>query len=84
MFKLIRTIWIILLTAAATLFCVQNLTTIEIVFISWSIAAPRALVFFILLAVGFVVGFLAHALRPRQPDAPPTPRPAPPPPPRNL
>ncbi|MEZ5956184.1 MAG: hypothetical protein R3C27_03085 [Hyphomonadaceae bacterium] len=74
MLKLLRTLGIVLLTALATLFCVQNLTTIEVAFLTWSIAAPRALIFFVLLTTGFILGFLGHALRPRskprQPDAP--------------
>jgi uncharacterized integral membrane protein len=85
MFKLIRTIWIVFLSVAATLFCVQNLATIEVAFLTWSIAAPRALIFFILLAVGFMLGFLMQALRPRQKPEPrayaPPPRPPLPPPP---
>lgn len=71
MFKLLRTIGIVLLTMLATLFCVQNLATIEVAFLTWSIAAPRALIFLVLLAAGFVLGFLAHALRPRSTPAPP-------------
>lgn len=65
MLKLIRTIWIVILTVLATLFCVQNLATIEVAFLTWSFAAPRALIFFVLLLAGFVLGLLAHALRPR-------------------
>ena len=70
MLKLLRTIGVVLLTMLATLFCVQNLTTIEVAFLTWSIAAPRALIFFVLLAAGFVLGFLSHALRPRSEPKP--------------
>jgi len=70
MFKLLRMIGVVLLTMLATLFCVQNLTTIEVAFLTWSIAAPRALIFFVLLITGFVLGFLSHALRPRSKPKP--------------
>jgi uncharacterized integral membrane protein len=65
MFKLIRTIWIVFLSVTATLFCVQNLATIEVAFLTWSISAPRAVIFFVLLTAGFMLGFLANALRPQ-------------------
>ncbi|MEZ5971063.1 MAG: hypothetical protein R3C31_04575 [Hyphomonadaceae bacterium] len=78
MFKLLRTLGIVLLTVLATLFCVQNLTTIEVAFLTWSIAAPRALIFFMLLATGFILGFVTHALRPSGKSHPPT-GPSPPP-----
>lgn len=70
MLRLIRTFILVLLTVAATLFCVQNLATIEVAFLTWSIAAPRALIFFTLLAVGFSLGFLASVLRPRKKPQP--------------
>lgn len=64
--SVIRTIALVVVTAAATIFFVQNLATTEVSFLIWSLAAPRALVFFIVFALGWLAGFLAHLLKPQR------------------
>lgn len=65
MLHLARTLALVLITILATIFFVQNLATTEVAFITWSIAAPRAVVFVIVFALGWLTGYLVHALRPK-------------------
>jgi len=58
----IKSILSLLLIIAALIFAVQNFTTVEIQFLVWSFALPRALMIFILLGIGFVVGLLFYSL----------------------
>lgn len=60
---LLRGILIGLIALIALVFVVQNLATIEVAFLTWSFAAPRAFVFVLLFALGLVAGYLAHAVR---------------------
>lgn len=76
----IRTLLLIVITALVTIFVVQNLATIEVAFLTWAFAAPRALIFAMIFALGVTVGWLAWVLRPRprgatpnEPTDPPTP-----------
>jgi len=63
--KLLRTAGLILITVMATLFAVQNLAATEVVFLVWSVSAPRALVYLIVFLAGWVTALLFNALRPR-------------------
>ncbi|MEQ1617760.1 MAG: hypothetical protein ABL883_05400 [Terricaulis sp.] len=60
---LFRGILVGLIALVALVFLVQNLATIEVAFLTWSFAAPRALVFVLLFAVGLIAGYLVHAVR---------------------
>ncbi len=60
---LLRGILIGLIALIALVFVVQNLATIEVAFLTWSFAAPRAFVFVLLFALGLIGGYLAHAVR---------------------
>jgi uncharacterized integral membrane protein len=75
MFKWLRTIALVVITVLVTIFSVQNLASTEVVFLTWSVNAPRALIYFLLFALGLATGFLIRALRPKRP----VPKPAPPP-----
>ncbi|NDY41356.1 DUF1049 domain-containing protein [Dissulfurirhabdus thermomarina] len=44
------------------LFAVQNAAVVEIRFLFWSLAVSRAVLVVLLLAVGFLVGWIAHGL----------------------
>ncbi|MBI1252317.1 MAG: DUF1049 domain-containing protein [Alphaproteobacteria bacterium] len=66
MLAFIRTVFLIAITALVTIFIVQNLATIEIAFLTWAFAAPRALVFLLVFTAGVIVGLLLYALRPRR------------------
>jgi uncharacterized integral membrane protein len=65
MLGLIRTVALVLLTILATIFFVQNLATIEVAFLTWSFAAPRAIIFLLLFAIGLAMGYLLRTFRPR-------------------
>lgn len=62
---LIRTGLLIVITVTVTVFFIQNLATTEVAFLTWSISAPRAVVFALIFALGWVVGYLVHAFTPR-------------------
>jgi uncharacterized integral membrane protein len=66
MLGLIRTIALVVVVIVATAFFIQNLATTEVVFLTWSIAAPRAVVFFLIFVLGWVAGYLTSAIRPRR------------------
>ena len=69
MFNLIRTIALVVIAMLATIFLIQNLATIEVAFLTWSISAPRAVIFLMVFAVGLAAGYLLHALQPRRQGA---------------
>jgi uncharacterized integral membrane protein len=79
MFRWLRTLALVAITVLVTIFSVQNLASTEVVFLTWSIHAPRALIYFLLFALGLATGFLIRALRPKRqtavakPAAPPKP-----------
>jgi len=59
----IRTVLIVVIAVLATIFVIQNLASVEVSFFTWSIVAPRAAVFALLLIVGMIVGYSLHALQ---------------------
>jgi len=67
MLGLARTIALIAVAIVAVVFLIQNLATIEVAFLTWSIAAPRAIVFALLFAAGLLAGYLLNALRRKAP-----------------
>ena len=50
------------LTGLVVLFVIQNVSVVEIRFLFWTFAISRALLIFLVLAVGIVVGWLLHSL----------------------
>jgi uncharacterized integral membrane protein len=66
MFGLIRTVALVVIAIVVTAFFLQNFATTEVAFLTWSIVAPRAVVFLIVFGFGFAAGFLMHALSPRR------------------
>ena len=68
MLGLLRTLALVVITALATIFFVQNLSTTEVAFLTWAIAAPRAFIYFVLFCAGAIVGYLVHALRKHKHD----------------
>ena len=69
MLGLLRTIALVALGVIATLFFVQNLATTEVAFLTWSVSAPRAVVFAFIFVTGLTMGFLLVTLRPRRKQA---------------
>ncbi len=70
MLGLIRTLGLVVIAVIAMVFLIQNLATIEVAFLTWSISAPRAVIFLMMFGMGLVAGYLLHALRPRRQDRP--------------
>jgi uncharacterized integral membrane protein len=58
----LKSILSLLLIIAALIFAVQNFATVEIQFLFWSFALPRALMILILLGIGFIIGLLFYSL----------------------
>lgn len=56
-FKLII---ILVLTALAVLFIIQNVAIVEIQFLFWSVQMSRSLLMFLLLAIGMTMGWFLH------------------------
>ena len=62
---ILRSIGLVILTVVVTIFFIQNLASTEVAFLTWSISAPRALVYVIVFAAGWTIALLVNALRPR-------------------
>jgi uncharacterized integral membrane protein len=59
-------------------FAVQNVADVEVQFLIWSFALPRAILIVVVFALGMLIGWILHSLRVRKrPAVPPgeTPRP---------
>lgn len=73
--------WILILLGLIALFTLQNTSVVDVRFLFWTLAMSRVLLILVLLAVGMLLGALAHsawqhyrrerqALRPRPPPPP--------------
>ncbi len=60
--KKFKTIIMLLLIIAVLIFAIQNVAAVEIQFLFWSFAIPRALMILLLLGTGFVIGLLVASL----------------------
>lgn len=60
-YRFIRGIVLVVIVVALTLFAVQNWTTLDVYFLSWSLRAPVAALIFGIFALGVVFGFILHA-----------------------
>ena len=56
-YKLISTL---ILIGMIIIFVIQNVTVVEIKFFLWSFEMSRALLYFILLTIGIIVGWLLN------------------------
>lgn len=52
---------VLVLAILVVLFIIQNVAVVEIEFLFWSVQMSRSLLIFILLAVGFVIGWFVHS-----------------------
>ncbi len=57
-FKLVM---ILILASLAVIFIIQNVAVVEVSFLFWSISMSRALLIFILLVIGFTLGWFLHS-----------------------
>jgi len=53
-----RLIIILVISALAVLFIIQNVTVVEIQFLFWSMQMSRSLLIFLLLAIGTIIGWV--------------------------
>lgn len=62
----LRGFLILVLAGLLVVFVIQNASTAEVDFLFWSVQLPRAVLFFVIFAVGAVIGWLTRyfALRP--------------------
>ena len=56
-----KLILILVLSAFVVLFIIQNVAMVEIQFLFWSLQMSRALMMFLLLAIGIIIGWFLHA-----------------------
>lgn len=57
----VKLVFVLILSAVALLFIMQNVAAVEIQFLFWSIQMSRALLMFLLLAMGIVIGWFLHS-----------------------
>jgi putative membrane protein len=55
-----KLIFVLILAGMAVLFIIQNVTTMELTFLFWTLSMSRALLMFMILLVGVIVGWLLH------------------------
>ena len=51
---------VLIFSTLAVLFVIQNVTVVEVKFLFWSLQMSRSLLIFILLAIGFIIGWFMH------------------------
>jgi uncharacterized integral membrane protein len=52
-----RLIWILVLVALALVFVLQNVASVDVNFLAWTVSMSRALLIVITLAIGFLLGW---------------------------
>ena len=50
----------LILAAVVALFILQNVTTMELTFLFWTLSMSRALLMFLILSIGILLGWLLH------------------------
>lgn len=53
---------ILILAGLAVIFIVQNAAVTEVQFLVWSVQVSLALLMFLLLAIGFILGWVLHSI----------------------
>jgi len=51
----------IVLAGLAVLFIIQNVTIVELKFLFWTLSISRALLMFLVLSMGIILGWLLHS-----------------------
>ena len=57
-FKLIL---ILIMASLVVIFITQNVVAVDVTFLFWSISLSRALLIFLVLVIGFVLGWFLHS-----------------------
>ena len=50
----------IILAGMAAVFIIQNITSVDLTFLFWTLSMSRALLMFLILSLGFILGWLLH------------------------
>jgi putative membrane protein len=50
----------IILAGMAAVFIIQNVTSVDLTFLFWTLSMSRALLMFLILSLGFILGWLLH------------------------
>ena len=50
----------LILAAVVALFILQNVSTMELTFLFWTLSMSRALLMFLILSIGILLGWLLH------------------------
>ncbi|MFH2131627.1 MAG: LapA family protein [bacterium] len=51
----------IFLAGMAVLFIIQNVTVVELKFLFWTLSMSRALLLFLILSIGIILGWFLHS-----------------------
>ena len=73
MYRDIR-VWVTIgILGLVVLFTLQNVVTVEVTFLFWTVKLPRAILLFVVLAIGILLGWILKSVHrhPRPPDQPP-------------
>ena len=62
----IRPVVSIVLIGLVLVFAVQNVADVEVQFLIWSFALPRAILIVVVFALGMLIGWVLHSLRRRK------------------
>lgn len=61
----IRLVLVLALIGLIVIFTIQNVAEVEIQFLLWGFQTRRALLIFVVLAIGIMIGWIAHSVRDR-------------------
>jgi putative membrane protein len=50
----------IILAGMAAIFIIQNVTSVDLTFLFWTLSMSRALLMLLILSIGFILGWLMH------------------------
>ena len=67
----VRPVVSFVLIGIVLVFAVQNVADVEVQFLIWSFALPRAILIVVVFALGMLIGWILHSLRLRRRPAPP-------------
>jgi uncharacterized integral membrane protein len=62
----VRPILLIVLIGIGVVFAIQNVADVEVQFLLWSIALPRAILILAVLALGMLIGWILHGVHVRR------------------
>jgi uncharacterized integral membrane protein len=66
---MVRFILGIIFSILAIIFIVQNIQTVDVTFLAWTITMSRALMLLIILLIGFILGWAVGGIRRRRRDS---------------